>query len=355
MISPEAAFAKLSAPAETQALLRCFGDIPYAFVGGCVRDTLMEGQPYDIDMVLDAACGEVFTLLQTALAGKCNHYPDYHRVKVKLADIPYDIFCLKSAPNIMQGHTLEERLHLYFKQGDFTINCFGLCEGGQVVDPYNGLEDIRQKRIYFIDMPDKVIKDSPIRIIRYFRFLALCGSHSHEQASTDAISQHVHLLQNASQPHIRRNLMRLLELGDPYAALTHMQQLRVLEHAVGTAFRPLSMLARLKEVEQLADLQADSFTRLLMLFADAQQLPEKLLARIEKPWRMYASQMRDMRSRLEAYPQLGRHTRDADVAALARAIGRQNAQEALLMRWAMEGDVQAAAAHYRALLRKIDL
>ena len=61
------------------------------------------------------------------------------------------------------------------KRRDFSINAIYSEQDGTILDPLNGIDDILRKRIKFIGDPYARIKEDYLRILRFFRFLALFG------------------------------------------------------------------------------------------------------------------------------------------------------------------------------------
>ncbi len=53
---------------------------------------------------------------------------------------------------------------------DFTINAIYCDTKGNLYDPLNGIDDLRNSRVKFIGEPEKRIKEDYLRILRFFRF-----------------------------------------------------------------------------------------------------------------------------------------------------------------------------------------
>jgi putative nucleotidyltransferase with HDIG domain len=62
--------------------------------------------------------------------------------------------------------TIEEDL----SRRDFTMNAMALTINGRLIDPFNGIKDIKNKEIKFVGNPTIRIKEDPNRILRLFRF-----------------------------------------------------------------------------------------------------------------------------------------------------------------------------------------
>ena len=65
---------------------------------------------------------------------------------------------------------------------------------GIVHDYVNGYDDLLNKRIRFVGIADKRVKEDYLRILRYFRFYGkVCDTcEHHDEASINAIKNNVH-------------------------------------------------------------------------------------------------------------------------------------------------------------------
>ncbi|MBR4317064.1 MAG: CCA tRNA nucleotidyltransferase [Alphaproteobacteria bacterium] len=58
------------------------------------------------------------------------------------------------------------------RRRDFTINAMYVDKKGQLIDPFNGLEDLKNGLVKFIGNPLDSVEQDPFRILRYFRICA---------------------------------------------------------------------------------------------------------------------------------------------------------------------------------------
>ncbi|EIM73080.1 polynucleotide adenylyltransferase [Nitritalea halalkaliphila LW7] len=151
-------------------------------VGGFVRDYLLgRGLKKDIDFVCVGSGIE----LATAVAKSYDaHVPlsvfkNFGTAMVKLAD--YDIefvgarkesYHRDSRKPIVEDGTLEEDQ----ERRDFTINALAICVNGdrfgELIDPFEGLKDLKRKIIRTPAAPDTTFSDDPLRMMRAIRFAA---------------------------------------------------------------------------------------------------------------------------------------------------------------------------------------
>ena len=57
---------------------------------------------------------------------------------------------------------------------DFTVNSIAL-SGSEIVDPYNGREDLKKKIIRCVGDPAQKMNDDPLRIVRAYRLVSSYG------------------------------------------------------------------------------------------------------------------------------------------------------------------------------------
>lgn len=141
-------------------------------VGGYVRDTLLGLTPTDCDHVVVGSTPEEMLLQGYVQVGKSFPvflHPKTHeeyalaRSEIKIGNRHQD-FAINAHPKI----TLEEDL----SRRDLTINAIAEDSAGNLIDPYNGIKDLREGILRHIS---PAFKDDPLRILRVARFSATLG------------------------------------------------------------------------------------------------------------------------------------------------------------------------------------
>ena len=160
------------------------------FVGGCVRNTLFGFNATDIDISTNATPKRVMELMNKAGLKTIPTGIDYGTVTVVADKQNYEITTFRKdietdgrrAKVKFSGSVFEDA-----KRRDFSINAIYSEQDGTILDPLNIIADITDKRIKFIGDPYSRIKEDYLRILRFFRFLALYGredeSHKKEIAA----------------------------------------------------------------------------------------------------------------------------------------------------------------------------
>lgn len=142
-------------------------------VGGAVRDAVMGRNAADEDYVvvgatsqemLDAGFSQVGADFPVFLHPETGDEYALARTERKSGN-GYLGFEVEATKNT----TLEEDL----KRRDLTINAMAQSENGEIIDPYNGKADIKNKILRHVD--EEAFAEDPLRILRVARFKARLG------------------------------------------------------------------------------------------------------------------------------------------------------------------------------------
>lgn len=145
------------------------------FVGGCVRDRLLNIESYDFDICTNAkpdSIKEIFKDFKMIDIGK-----KLGTILIKENKRSYEITPYRKEANY-QNHRHPENIffsdNLYedLKRRDFTINAICYNKEKGIIDPYEGQKDLKNKLIKTIGEPDQRFKEDSLRILRALRFKA---------------------------------------------------------------------------------------------------------------------------------------------------------------------------------------
>ena len=236
------------------------------FVGGCVRNALMQVPVADIDLATDALPQTVTELAQAADFKVVPTGIDHGTVTVIAHGKPHEVTTFRRDVEtdgrravVAFSAEIEEDA----QRRDFTMNAIYADRQGMVIDPLNGLPDARARRVRFVGDPETRIREDYLRILRFFRFHAAYGDQR-EGIDADGLAACAALaegLGTISKERIGAEMRKLLSAGYPATALAAMEQsgvlARILPGADSRAIGPLT------EVE--ADLDTDWLRRLAAL------------------------------------------------------------------------------------------
>lgn len=140
-------------------------------VGGTARDLLLHRAFSDRDYATDATPEEEKAFLQDA----DYTYERYGSIKLKIAQERIDIATLRKEDGYKDFRHPGKVVFVKtpkedYVRRDFTINSLYLDPDGKVLDYCGGLADLKDKIIRFVGVPEKRVKEDPLRILRAERF-----------------------------------------------------------------------------------------------------------------------------------------------------------------------------------------
>ncbi len=146
------------------------------FVGGSVRDALLNRPIHDVDIASSSYPEETKRIFErtidvgiehgTVLVLEDNH--EYEVTTFRTEDIYVDY---RRPSHVTFVRSLKEDL----KRRDFTINALALDETGNVIDLFEGLNDLKHQILRAVGTPSERFTEDALRIMRGFRFQATLG------------------------------------------------------------------------------------------------------------------------------------------------------------------------------------
>lgn len=149
-------------------------------IGGYVRDFFLGKENDDLDfVVVGNGIAMAKAVAQVLNAKKFDYYESYGTAKVTYNNIDLEFvgarkefYHRESRNPIVEDGTLKDDMD----RRDLTINdmafCINVSRFGELIDPYNGLDDLQNKRIITPLDPNITFSDDPLRMLRAIRFAA---------------------------------------------------------------------------------------------------------------------------------------------------------------------------------------
>jgi len=313
----------LNAP-ETQAVCAALTGAGFQalFVGGWVRNALLEAEVSDIDIATDALPEKVMALCAAAGLKAVPTGIEHGTITVISNHTPYEVTTFRR-----DVETDGRRAVVAFASDpvqdahrrDFTMNALYAAPDGTVLDPLGGLDDLRARRVRFIDDAEARIREDYLRILRFFRFHAWYGDatgglDADGLAACAALSGGIETL---SKERIGAEIKKLLSAPDPAPSVSAMAQAGVLQQVLpGADAKPLAPLVHF---EAEAGVTPDAMRRLAALGGE-EPFEHLRLSREE------ANRLSHLRSEIgTAVP----------AAALGYGLGADAARDVLLLRAAI--------------------
>src|SRR5512147_2595645 len=198
------------------------------FVGGCVRDLLLDHTPKDFDVATDAHPGEVRSVFRNCrligrrfrLAhvyfrdGKVIEVATFRKNPVDVGeDVPDDSDLLITRDNVF-GTAEEDAV-----RRDFTVNgLFYDVFSGEVIDYVVGRRDLEAHRIATIGDPEIRMREDPVRALRAVRFAARLGFAIDPECFA-AMRRHAGELARCAPPRVLEETFKILRCGNAARAL----------------------------------------------------------------------------------------------------------------------------------------
>ena len=183
------------------------------YVGGCVRDYLMERPIHDIDITTSATPDEVEVLFdKTIPVGK-----EHGTINVVYQGENYEITTFRAEAEYTDHRRPSEvyfvrELYEDVKRRDFTMNALAMDTDYQLHDYFNGRTDIHHKLIRTVGEAQERFDEDALRILRGLRFQAQLGFDI-EQATYTAMKANCSSLEYLSVERVVVELRKLLS-GD---------------------------------------------------------------------------------------------------------------------------------------------
>ena len=164
------------------------------FVGGSVRDSLLDRKISDVDIATSALPQELKQIFpRTADIGI-----EHGTILVIYQGIPYEITTFRSESGY-SDHRRPDRVDFIrslsedLKRRDFTMNAIAMDRKGKLIDPFHGQEAINKKQIITVGEPSERFGEDALRLMRAIRFVSQLG-FAIEKETLSAITSMPHLL-----------------------------------------------------------------------------------------------------------------------------------------------------------------
>jgi poly(A) polymerase len=209
------------APAATEELGRLFtlAGHELALVGGPVRDAFLGGTPGDLDLTTDATPEQVLAITGRWADRTWTIGIEFGTVGLRKKDTIFEITTYRSEayarrsrkPEVKYGTSLVDDL----RRRDFTINAMAArLPSYELVDPFGGLDALRDKVIRTPGRPEDSFSDDPLRILRAARFAARLGFAVADEVK-EAMGAQAPRLSIVSAERITDELTKLMVAVDP--------------------------------------------------------------------------------------------------------------------------------------------
>jgi putative nucleotidyltransferase with HDIG domain len=204
-------------------------DVRAFVIGGYVRDVILGRECKDIDVVVEGSGIELAKKVASKL-GKGAHvniFKNFGTAMIHLEDIELEFVGARkesyrdhSRKPLVEDGTIQEDQ----ERRDFTINALAVAlhsESNEIIDPFGGLEDIRNKILRTPLLPDQTYSDDPLRMMRAIRFSSQLGFQI-EAESLASISRNKERIRIVSKERIADELNKIVLSPIPSVGFNHL-------------------------------------------------------------------------------------------------------------------------------------
>lgn len=185
-------------------------------VGGCVRDSIIGRSPQDWDITTNAKPQDIKAAFDKTIDTGLQH----GTVTVMIEGFAYEVTTYRTEGTYINNRKPEkvdfiDSIEEDLCRRDFTINAMAYNYTSGLIDPFNGLSDIKEKMVKAVGDAAQRFQEDALRMLRAIRFSAQLG-YSIESDTLSAIKQKNALIKNISAERIRDELNKIL-MANPMA------------------------------------------------------------------------------------------------------------------------------------------
>jgi poly(A) polymerase/tRNA nucleotidyltransferase (CCA-adding enzyme) len=279
-------------------------------VGGCVRDIFMNLKPKDYDVTTNATPEQIISLFPKTFyentfgtVGVVTCGDDLGTVcsdeTVKIVEVtPYRLESEYSDNRHPDSVSWSSDIEDDLKRRDLTVNAIAYNPvTGEVVDPFHGKQDIKDKVIRAVGSPDVRFNEDALRLMRAIRLMSQLDFDI-ERVTRESIEKNAHLLKNVSRERIRDEFIKLLMTNYPMRGLVLMKETGIIQYVVPELVRGVGIMQNqahkfdvwehnLRTLQHAADKNWPLHVRLSAIFHDISKPETRRFSREKGDYTFY--------------------------------------------------------------------
>lgn len=206
-------------------------------VGGCVRDHFMNIVPKDYDITTNANPEQLITIFGEDKTFYDNSFgtvgvkTDSEEVHLKVIEVtPYRLESSYSDSRHPDSVEFSQNIEDDLSRRDFTINAIAYSPSkGHIIDLFDGIKDIKEKRVKTVGNPDVRFKEDALRLIRAIRFAAQLDFII-DAETFNSICVNRETLLSVSRERIRDEFIKLIMSSNPANGIFLLLQSKLLSY-----------------------------------------------------------------------------------------------------------------------------
>ena len=226
------------------------------FVGGCVRDFLLDKDFSDIDITTNALPEQVKNIFPKSIDTGIQH----GTVTILVNGESYEVTTFRTEDEYV-NHRIPEKVEFVsdlkedLDRRDFTINAMALDYKGSLFDFHNGEADLKNKIIKTVNDPNERFFEDALRMLRAFRFSSRLGFDI-DSNTLAAIKRNAKLIEYVSIERIVNEFRKLLE------GKGNINSMQLMLNSMLNSYIPF-----LKDIEVIEDFSEYTFCQSLYILS----------------------------------------------------------------------------------------
>ena len=251
----------------------CFQNQNYKLklVGGCVRKLITEEKIDDMDIAINIEPEKIKKVLVEQKIKFVETGITHGTITVLINDFKFEITSLRKDLSTDGRHAKVEFTSNWEQDAqrrDFTINAIYSDISGEVYDPLNGIEDLKNGIIKFIGDPNQRIQEDYLRILRYLRFYTQYNKNEfHDEITIKAIKRNLDGLAKISRERILGELFKMMKLNN-FSKLFEDEFCRFIILSILPQLRNYNRIKILNKISYKIKKQIDKILLLSILIVD---------------------------------------------------------------------------------------
>ena len=251
----------------------CFQNQNYKLklVGGCVRKLITEEKIDDMDIAINIEPEKIKKVLVEQKIKFVETGITHGTITVLINDFKFEITSLRKDLSTDGRHAKVEFTSNWEQDAqrrDFTINAIYSDISGEVYDPLNGIEDLKNGIIKFIGDPNQRIQEDYLRKLRYLRFYTQYNKNKfHDEIAIKAIKRNLDGLAKISRERILGELFKMMKLNN-FSKLFEDEFCRFIILSILPQLRNYNRIKILNKISYKIKKQIDKILLLSILIVD---------------------------------------------------------------------------------------
>ncbi|MDB2414466.1 CCA tRNA nucleotidyltransferase [Rickettsiales bacterium] len=270
------------------------------FVGGCVRDHLINKPINDIDMATSLTPEEVLSKLKSCNIKAIPTGIEHGTITAVIKEENIEITTLRKDTNCDGRHaevSFTDKWEEDAARRDFTINALYMDNKGKIYDYFNGQDDLKSGIIRFVGNPEERCREDYLRILRFFRFYARFATDKPDAESLNACIKYKDKLSELSGERIQNEVIKLLYSKMAAETIDLMISSKILENILPDLGN-YNYMHKIHEIEEQWNLKIDAMLRFALLLYFIPDLTQKDALSIISNWKFsnrYGQKIMDIR------------------------------------------------------------